>query len=304
MNKHLKDKDDFIDLSKIKFRKKVSRSELWLIDRIVSEVVSKLSFDGGDVKLTQQNINVITNALTEIFNEFDKKLNLGLINLLVKDFSEISRFNRLYFKEQSLGFDFGEIKKETNAIMRKSIGLTKTGKISKGSFLDSVSNTSNIKSKLQEQLIRSVTGGSERSNIIKELKNTLTTTDKKLGLVNSHYYRELQDQQVKYDRAESKVYADKLKMDAFIYSGTRVGDTRDFCAQRIGKIFTREEAKEWSSKKWQGKNKGYSPLIDLGGYNCLHSPQWITNRTAAKRRDDLDLDSEGNLIKKSEKAKV
>ena len=41
--------------------------------------------------------------------------------------------------------------------------------------------------------------------------------------------------------------------------------------------------KKWRDKEWQGKNKGYNPLINMGGYNCRHSPAWVSNLVVKKR---------------------
>jgi hypothetical protein len=62
----------------------------------------------------------------------------------------------------------------------------------------------------------------------------------------------------------------ELGAEKWKYYGSSVRDTREFCSNNAGKIFTTEEIREkWANESWSGKSAG-DPFIVRGGYNCRH----------------------------------
>ena len=67
-------------------------------------------------------------------------------------------------------------------------------------------------------------------------------------------------------------------MDHFLYSGTIMAATRDFCSRRVGRVFDIDEINSWTHR-WQGKSG--PAMTNRGGWNCRHHwqavrPEWIT----------------------------
>lgn len=74
------------------------------------------------------------------------------------------------------------------------------------------------------------------------------------------------------DRELTVFIADDLGLKWYIYAGGTVKDSRQFCVERAGKYFHRNEIESWVNLSWQGKapvNEG-TIFVLLGGYNCLH----------------------------------
>ena len=57
--------------------------------------------------------------------------------------------------------------------------------------------------------------------------------------------------------------------DAWLYYGSNINDTREFCRTHSGKTYTEEEIRQIWSGDWAGKSSG-DPFIVRGGYNCRH----------------------------------
>ena len=57
--------------------------------------------------------------------------------------------------------------------------------------------------------------------------------------------------------------------DAWLYYGSNINDTREFCREHSGKTYTEEEIRQIWSGDWAGKSSG-DPFIVRGGYNCRH----------------------------------
>lgn len=58
--------------------------------------------------------------------------------------------------------------------------------------------------------------------------------------------------------------AEDLGIDLFLYAGPDDKATREFCAERVGNVYTRQEIESWDN------GQGLQPDIYLGGYNCRH----------------------------------
>ena len=83
-----------------------------------------------------------------------------------------------------------------------------------------------------------------------------------------------------FDGQLAKYRADALGLGSFLYYGSIIKDSRDFCRKHTGKVYTEEEINQiWASDTGQGRDQG-SPFIVRGGYNCRHSwqpvdPSWV-----------------------------
>lgn len=100
-------------------------------------------------------------------------------------------------------------------------------------------------------------------------------------------------QQISHDSVmqfHSQVNIAKAKEYGFTkwrYAGNVIGTTRNFCRNRIGKVYTEVEIRKiWLASSWSGKAPG-DAFIVRGGYNCRHHWQPI---------DDSFLDNSGKLI--------
>jgi hypothetical protein len=61
----------------------------------------------------------------------------------------------------------------------------------------------------------------------------------------------------------------ELGIKKFKYVGSLIKDSRQFCQDRVGKVFTIEEIRKWQDLEWQGKKQG-SSFVTRGGWNCRH----------------------------------
>lgn len=72
-----------------------------------------------------------------------------------------------------------------------------------------------------------------------------------------------------FDNTVATVKANAAGSNKFRYAGHTGGDIRDFCAARVGNIYTDKEARTWNN------GQGLSAFIYLGGYNCHHRKEYI-----------------------------
>lgn len=67
-----------------------------------------------------------------------------------------------------------------------------------------------------------------------------------------------------FSRTVNLAKAEDLDIDLFLFAGPDDNVTRDFCAEKVGNIYTREEIESWDN------GQGLPADIYLGGYNCRH----------------------------------
>lgn len=295
------DKLDFIDKSVNGLKKSYSQAERWLFDKILQQVMPELDVQDGVILNTNKNINILTSKLNVVMEELRTGQNRTIVEDILGNMNGITEFNNKYFGLTSDVADdfFTRATGRVESLMQKTLGFNPDGSIKPKSFIDTISNLDDINNTVRDAAIRNIQGGNTVAEFTAELEESILTNKDGLGILNRNRGQIINDRYAQYDRAESKSFADELKMQAFIFSGGKVRDTRKFCCQRNGLVFTRDEARHWSSLSWTGKNRGYVPLVDMGGYNCRHSPQWISNRVAMRRRPDLIIDEDGKLVSKT-----
>lgn len=86
------------------------------------------------------------------------------------------------------------------------------------------------------------------------------------------------DAVMNFERTVSAGKAEQAGLTHFMYVGSIIKDSRDFCRQRAGGIFTKETIDSWNALDWQGKSGDV--WTDLGGWRCRHSlqpvePSWF-----------------------------
>jgi hypothetical protein len=121
---------------------------------------------------------------------------------------------------------------------------------------------------IQAQRIAGKTQTEDFKTAVDELKQSYgsTVTGDNLSAYSGQI---VQDALMGFDGQFAKFRADELGLTHYIYYGSIIRDSRDFCVEHANKIFTEDEARALWQKEWQGKS-GSDPFLDRGGYNCRH----------------------------------
>ena len=136
--------------------------------------------------------------------------------------------------------------------------------------------------KKAQQLVEYISNnpdGSQVDTAIDELKQTYGRTTEGDSFVK---YASLlvTDSIMGFDGQLAKFRADELGLSSYLYYGSIIKDSRNFCRLHTGKVYTEEQINQiWAKDTAQGRDQG-SPFIVRGGYNCRHSwqpvdPSWV-----------------------------
>jgi len=126
----------------------------------------------------------------------------------------------------------------------------------------------------QDQIAKGKTNTEDFKTAVDELKQTYGSTVTGNNLY-SYSYQIVGDALMGFDGQFAKYRADQLGLTSFVYYGSIIRDSRDFCVEHANKIFTEEEARTLWQSEWQGKS-GSDPFLDRGGYNCRHHWQPVS----------------------------
>jgi hypothetical protein len=106
------------------------------------------------------------------------------------------------------------------------------------------------------------------SNVIKQRLEGINTTASLRDLTN----RATEQVVMKFDGAYTFGKAKREGLTRFQYEGGIVNESREWCREHVGEIYTEEEIYDLWNSDWQGKEPG-DPFVVRGGYNCRHF--WI-----------------------------
>lgn len=228
----------------------------------------------------------LSRVLEKGYYEFEREELPKVIKVLVQHLVDILDANKTYLtavsgKQVSDDSKF-EILKRLGVDANKS-----TFKLIAGGYLESLVYNAETLNSVKRVILNSVFGDVELSSVLKQTRAIIEGTKGQEGRLARYFRTFAYDVLQRASRFQLNVVSKEIGLHAFIYGGTVIENTRPFCKERAGKVFTREEALEWKDLEWSGKNEDYDPFRDAGGHQCRHNLRWITAAEAVRRRPEL-----------------
>ena len=226
--------------------------------------------------------------------QFKRFYNLGFPEVMKQTLSaarSLSDLNQMYFSTLLESDRLDEIHNKTKSLVEKRLGIDENGKLKKGGFTDKILENQRVQ-KLFVKEVKTILGGNPDIGLMQEkLKNFIIGNKNSTGILESHYRNYAQNILTGIDRSNSVVYADELGLQSFYYGGGLIKTSRKMCLKNNGKIFTRAQAEKWRDlpeiRDMYGDNiADYDPLVDMGGFGCRHTPDWITQDIANKLKGE------------------
>lgn len=182
-------------------------------------------------------------------------------------------------------------------LLLNRFGLGAGGELQPGGFFAGFMGDTNLATQVKQLAWKSKAAGVGLQQFKKDINALVDGTPDRAGLVQRHFNTFAYDTYQQADAQTQDFYAVKLGLPAALYLGGEIAGTREFCSERQGNVYTREEIAGWIELQFNGKTPDYNPFTDRGGYNCRHHLHYITARMAASRRTDLTVGPDGKLYK-------
>lgn len=286
---------EFIEKRKSILDKKISAIERKIYDVVFKKIIAELDKSDGRIVSSNGNID-IANSIDKVFRDINNNEYLEIIKGFGSDLQGVLSLNDKYYEiVEADKVRLERVAKEVNSIMRKRLGLTKENGLIKNGYLDRLITDDALKRKVKNATLKAVTSNVSYSDFNTEIKNMVQGSSTTDGELKKYFNTFAFDTYNSLNRTAASLYATKLNLRAFIYAGGRIDSSRCFCDKNNGKVFTTEEAQDWKNMLndecgplWNESKDGiYNPLVEMGGYNCRHTADFISNTLAIRLRPDL-----------------
>ena len=267
----------------VELEEKLQRKIAGIQKRVYSSTLNRLSvlrYDkDGLLSFNVKNITTVNRIAVAIEKQMQKE-ERTVLKWLVRNLLKLFKLNVKYFSS----LDPRSEQREQQILFRVMLRYgynTKSRKLTNSGVLTALNQSTAVSSRISQQISQSLAAKMP----MKQFKTNFRTffvNPAGLGVIESQFNRFAQDIFQDFDRETQRTYADELKLNYAIYSGTEIKTTRDFCEARINNIYSRKEIAKWNSKDWKGKRKGVPVEVQCGGYNCRHHFSFISDELAKR----------------------
>ena len=287
-----------------------------LLREINQKIIPELEVVNGVIVDSVRNMRLLQ-SLDKVYEEFGRKNYPIVARHVIDTTDKIKSLSKDYFSI-SLGVElpdyFDKAIKTSSDLIDMRIGADVSG-----GFLPKLIKNDALLQSVKAVFAKGIIARSSLRMMIKDVTDIIAGVDKEGGL-EYQVRRYAHDLYRQYNAAYNDSLARQIKLKYFIYQNGLVLDSRDFCVVHDGKVWSRDEAKEWpkwtpaksiakgefpetvNGKPYKIKQKdltavpgyisypGYNPVVDIGGYNCRHILAWISDNLAFKLRPELKKD--------------
>jgi len=254
--------------------------------KLVEKYMRGFDREAGIIVRNVENISKVNKIDAVIFPEFEKEFLKPFLQELGERMLKMQQFNEKYFA--ALGFKASGIDKIQKRLdwISEMVGI-KGNSIIKGSFLDTLSDIPSVKGDIKLFAMQQIGNPASTAKNIREGLTQIVTGSKEVGgTIERGIRKYTHDTLFKLDAAIDETYAQGFGLEYFVYQGTEIDTSRQFCIDRMGKVFSIKDTESWYDDDNLPKQKGeertaYNPLIDRGRWNCRHYIRWITKERAA-----------------------
>ncbi len=293
-SRNSKIREKFIEKQTAALDNRIASAQNRLFRILESGVIDGLPTEPDGV-LTNTTESIFNpNRIDALFDQFRQDHIKPILDKVEKGVNKLIDHNDKYFasvKKNNIGDSV-----RSSALSALGIG---GGVLAAGSLLFNILNDREVLNTLKTVVMSSIAGGLTITALKVVFKEIVLKREG--GILKKLFREKLPDPYVRIDRFVGRSYAVGLDLNFAIYQGGIIKTSRPFCVERNNKVFSREEISRFGSAAdqfggyenkttgdFQGKPQNYNPFTDLGGYNCRHQLDWISDELAFHLRPDLN----------------
>jgi hypothetical protein len=261
-----------IDYSQERIQKAIAKLENRIIDMAadLGTARGRLVSTGTNLKLAQSKHGQMTGLFDDIYGDAVR--------------SSIAGFDDIYGLVRS---SFGELR-----IATKFTGVDKDvlKTLKNASYAQFEAFGDEAISRLSQGVYNHVLAGSPMSELTTVIQGIFTGHVDARGRPMSVYANQYAFDTVMNTHNQINLQkAKEAKLENFLYMGDVIKDSRPFCIERAGYVYSREQIESWDDEDWKGK--AGPAMIYRGGYNCRHhwvpvDPEWVPEGEIEVQRVD------------------
>lgn len=240
--------------------------------------------DGKRLARGTKNVSASLAKLERLLDRFEGVQIAEELRLFAAELIEVGGLTVEYYEATDGRAKARAIEKSLN-LLRAVIGIDGAGALIAGGYLDRLGKTEAARELLRSYVVNSIVSGRSLFDFRNGFRELIVGNPDTDGALQRYWRQYAYDTYNKAHEVVNVSMADELNMSHFIYQGSIIPTSRQFCRKRAGKVFTRAQADTWKNDPdlIDPKTKDtYNPLIERGRYNCRHWINWISEDLAAE----------------------
>lgn len=270
--------------------KRVKHLERSLWREIQENILSLFNFDGKNLDKTTANIYASLPRLEALMNRVERQEIAAELRLFAEELLKVGGLTAEYYQNTAGAEATAAAIRNSLNLLQASLGITPDGGLVAGGYLDRLGKTEGARAVLREYVVQSIVTGKDLTSFQAGFRQLVMGGAQTDGALRAWWRQYAYDS---YNQAQEVVnsnMAEELKLNYFIYQGSIIPTSRQFCRKRAGKVFSKKEALTWKSDPdlIDPKTKAtYNPFIERGRYNCRHFLNYISDELAFELRPEL-----------------
>jgi hypothetical protein len=240
-----------------RFNKRIPASQRDMLDGVEQEL-RRLDLNGTRIKPTIANLKIIGSIKNKLLGLVLNDDYLGEVKQFAQAFKDIGRLQNEYWTEIEKDFKPRSILKEiqTQAIDDTVSKLTDSG------------IGTNISDNIADILRTNVTTGGSYRDLLAQLRESLTDTQKSDGLLTKYAKQITTDALNQYSAQVTNVIASDLNYEWYAYRGSEIVTSRPFCQSMV-------------------ENRRYFHVSEIPGMLRAEGMYYKDNKTGEKKKVEL-----------------
>jgi len=210
---------------------------------------------GGSLASLRLNTKNLQTTHKDVILAFEKDFN-GAAKIVTNDFKNVeANLVKSYMKlDEQVSFSGAD-----KAMMDV---------LSNSAYQEYVAIGGQFQEKVVQSLYGNVIGGKGMSDLITDIQGVLGGSVSRTGRPLVNYARlYANDMIMNFQNDVNLKKGEQIGMKLFLYYGSVIVSTRDFCKRRVGQVYTKKQILSWKGG-WTGKRG--DAWTFRGGWNCRH----------------------------------
>lgn len=266
--------------------KRVQGLERAMWAEILSAFGDLFASEGGRLTKGAKNVSGSLVRLERLFDRFERREISKELTLFAAELLEVGGLTVEYYEAVDKRAKLRAIQ-NSMSLLRAVIGVDENGGLVPGGYLEKLGKTEAVRATLREYVVQSIVSRRPLSDFQNGFRQLVVGNKETEGRLQGYWRQYAYDTYNQAHEVVNSSMADELQMQWFIYQGSIIPTTRQFCRKRAGRVFSRAEAAKWKNDPDLIDPKtaaSYNPFLERGRYNCRHWINWITEDLAKQLR--------------------
>jgi len=269
---------DFIE--ELSRRAKVLQSDLY--ERLADFIRENFDTENGAFVKGKRNVQRIV-RIESVFDDFQGARFNDEILKFGEQLMQVGGLTAEYYTGLEMA-KAGQIQRGLD-LLRAVIGIDDEGRIIPNGNLWKLARTEQIRQEVRDYVVQSIVTKRRYTDFQKGLGAMVKGNSDVDGTFQRYFRQYAYDTYNQAHEIVNTAISEDLGLTHFVYQGSIIDTTRDFCRKKVGKVFTVAEAQKWRNDPDLIDKKTaatYNPLLERGRYNCRHFLQYISDEMAAQ----------------------